>query len=40
MTGVVPQDIALYPTLTAAENLKYFGAMYGLKGRRLDRKIN
>jgi len=29
--GVVPQDIALYPTLTAFENLRYIGKMYGLK---------
>ena len=26
--GVVPQDIALYPTLTANENLRFFGNMY------------
>jgi ABC-2 type transport system ATP-binding protein len=30
--GVVPQEYALYPTLTARENLMYFGSMYGLKG--------
>lgn len=29
--GVVPQEYALYPTLTARENLLYFGSMYGLK---------
>ncbi|MCY9198304.1 ABC transporter ATP-binding protein [Bacillus atrophaeus] len=28
--GVVPQDIALYPTLTAKENLLFWGKMYGL----------
>jgi ABC-2 type transport system ATP-binding protein len=33
--GVVPQDIALYPTLTALENLTFFGNMYGLKGKEL-----
>jgi ABC-2 type transport system ATP-binding protein len=33
--GVVPQDIALYPTLTALENLTFFGNMYGLKGKIL-----
>lgn len=37
--GVVPQEYALYPTLTAAENLMYFGSMYGLKGRNLRRKV-
>ena len=29
--GVVPQDVALYPTLTAWENLTFFGNMYGIK---------
>jgi ABC-2 type transport system ATP-binding protein len=33
--GVVPQEIALYPTLTALENLRFWGQMYGLSGRRL-----
>jgi ABC-2 type transport system ATP-binding protein len=30
--GVVPQDIALYPDLSARENLVFWGKMYGLKG--------
>ncbi|WP_437919202.1 ABC transporter ATP-binding protein [Sphingobacterium sp. LRF_L2] len=38
--GVVPQDFALYPSLTARENLLYFGSMYGLSGRVLDSKID
>jgi ABC-2 type transport system ATP-binding protein len=38
--GVVPQEYALYPTLTAHENLSYFGAMHGLKGRTLKELIN
>lgn len=37
--GIVPQDIALYPTLTARENLQFFGAMYGVKGQDLKQKI-
>lgn len=37
--GVVPQDIALYPNLTAYENLKFFGNMYGLKGVGLKNRI-
>jgi ABC-2 type transport system ATP-binding protein len=37
--GVVPQEYALYPTLTARENLEYFGAMYGLKGTDLKEKV-
>lgn len=37
--GVVPQEYALYPTLTAYENLLYFGAMYGLRGKELRENI-
>ncbi|MBA4393234.1 MAG: ABC transporter ATP-binding protein [Desulfobacca sp.] len=37
--GVVPQEIALYPTLTAWENLQFIGNMYGLKGPALRRRI-
>lgn len=37
--GVVPQEYALYPTLTARENLHYFGSMYGLKGQDLKDKV-
>ena len=40
MIGVVPQEYALYPTLTARENLMYFGSMYGLKGKSLRQKID
>lgn len=37
--GVVPQEYALYPTLSARENLMYFGSMYGLKGKVLRQAI-
>jgi ABC-2 type transport system ATP-binding protein len=37
--GIVPQDIALYPTLTALENLTFFGNMYGLRGKSLKEMI-
>ncbi|MCF1421069.1 ABC transporter ATP-binding protein [Mangrovimonas futianensis] len=40
LIGIVPQEYALYPTLTAFENLQYFGSMYGLKGKDLSNKIN
>lgn len=30
--GVVPQDIALYPTMSALDNLIFWGRMYGLSG--------
>ena len=38
--GVVPQDIALYPTLTGKENLAFWGNMYGLKGTDLKKRIH
>lgn len=37
--GVVPQDIALYPTLSALENLKFWGRMYGLSGALLQERV-
>jgi ABC-2 type transport system ATP-binding protein len=40
LIGVVPQDIALYPTLTARENLMIFGGMYGIPRKELNQKIN
>jgi len=39
LIGIVPQEYALYPTLTAFENLSYFGSMYGLKGSPLKENI-
>lgn len=32
MIGLVPQDLAIYDELSARDNLKLFGALYGLKG--------
>lgn len=37
--GVVPQDIALYPDLSAQENLAFWGKMYGLSGPELDTRV-
>ena len=37
--GVVPQEIALYPELTGYENLRFFGKVYGLKGKELEERI-
>lgn len=37
--GVVPQDIALYPSLSGYENLKFWGSAYGLKGAELKKRI-
>src|SRR5712692_5936995 len=33
--GIVPQELALYGELSARENLRFFGELYGLKGSKL-----
>ena len=38
--GVVPQDIALYPDLSARENLVFWGKMYGLRGAPLKARVD
>jgi ABC-2 type transport system ATP-binding protein len=37
--GVVPQDVALYPALSAAENLVFWGQMYGMGGNDLKARV-
>lgn len=37
--GYVPQDISLLEELTAYDNLEFFGAFYGLKGKELKERI-
>jgi ABC-2 type transport system ATP-binding protein len=38
--GVVPQDIALYPDLSARENLLFWGKMYDLRGPDLKQRVD
>jgi ABC-2 type transport system ATP-binding protein len=38
--GLVPQHIALYPELTADENLRIFGELHGLRGPELRARID
>jgi ABC-2 type transport system ATP-binding protein len=38
--GVVPQDLALFPSLTARENLSIFGGIYGIDKRTLKQRID
>lgn len=37
--GLVPQDLAIYPDLTAAENLSFFGRLYGMGGSDLSSRV-
>ncbi len=38
--GYVPQDLAIYPDLTARENLRFFGRLQRLRGKELDRRVD
>lgn len=38
--GIVPQDIALYESLSAKDNLEFFGCLYGLNGKELKERVN
>jgi ABC-2 type transport system ATP-binding protein len=38
--GLVPQELALYPTLSARQNLTFFGRIYGLKGKELRQRVD
>jgi len=40
LLGVVPQEVALYPNLSARQNLEFFGRMYGLGGAELRRSVD
>lgn len=40
LMGVIPQEIALYPELSARQNLAFFGKMYGLRGKELNSRID
>ncbi len=40
LMGVVPQEIALYNTLTGRQNLEFFGKMYGLRGGLLSERVD
>jgi ABC-2 type transport system ATP-binding protein len=40
LLGVVPQEIALYPNLSARQNLDFFGRMYGMSGKELAHSVD
>jgi ABC-2 type transport system ATP-binding protein len=39
LIGIVPQDIALYPSLSARQNLRFWGQMYDLYGKDLEKRV-
>ncbi|MBX6376987.1 MAG: ABC transporter ATP-binding protein [Clostridia bacterium] len=39
LLGVVPQEVALYPELTASQNLSYFATLRGLRGAERRRQV-
>src|SRR5215472_4878047 len=39
LVGVVPQEIALYDDMTAAENMRFFGEIYGVTGKALATRV-
>jgi len=38
--GVLPHSAGIYPQLTARENIAYFGALHGLSGETLARRVD
>jgi ABC-2 type transport system ATP-binding protein len=37
--GLVPQQLAIYPDLTGAENLRFFGRLYDMGGEELEKRV-
>jgi ABC-2 type transport system ATP-binding protein len=38
--GLVPQELAIYESLTARENVVFFGKLYGLRGKLLEERVD
>ena len=38
--GIVPQELAIYPQLSAIQNLRFFGGLNGLHGRKLKDRVD
>jgi len=38
--GIVPQELAVYGELTARENLRFFGSLYGVRHRQLTKRVD
>src|SRR5438132_444147 len=40
LVGIVPQELAIYGELTARENLRFFGELFGVRGPELCRRVD
>ena len=40
LMGFIPQEIALYPELSARQNLTFFGKLYGMSGKALQQRVD
>ena len=40
LVGIGTQDLSIYPDLSARENLRFFGKLYGLRGVELEKRID
>jgi len=40
LIGLVPHRVAVYPKLSASENLRFFGQMYDLRAKELEQRIS
>jgi ABC-2 type transport system ATP-binding protein len=40
LIGIGTQDLSIYPDLSARENLRFFGKLYGFQGHALDRSVD
>ncbi len=40
LVGIGTQDLSIYPDLTARENLRFFGKLYGFRGKQLEARVD
>ncbi len=40
LVGIGTQDLSIYPDLTARENLRFFGKLYGMGGKALESRVD
>src|SRR5262245_50274990 len=40
LVGLGTQDLSIYPDLTARENLRFFGKLYGMRGKQLESRVD